>query len=156
MVIFVSFYFLFFWSAGCWLCVYFWQLLVGKEYTMYYVWLEVILKRSHSSKAPHISLDIFTFSGINFTITLHDSELKLWDEDTYSIIKKTVSSWSEQTFDRAWNRCPRFRWPQWLKIIPHVRALAEITWCDKIMFPLLVHKWASGCCIIKNFMHQPW
>ena len=32
------------------------------------------------------------------------------------IFKGTISSWSEQTFNRAWNRCPSLRWTQWLKI----------------------------------------
>ena len=30
--------------------------------------------------------------------------------------KGTVSSRSEQTFNRAWNRCPTLRWTQWLKL----------------------------------------
>ena len=33
-----------------------------------------------------------------------------------SDIKGTISSWPEQTFNRAWNRCPTLRWIQWLKI----------------------------------------
>ena len=30
--------------------------------------------------------------------------------------KRTISSRSEQTFNRAWNQCPSSRWTQWLKI----------------------------------------
>ena len=38
-------------------------------------------------------------------------------------IKGTSSSWSEQTFDRAWNWCLSFRWTQWLeKHIPQAYA----------------------------------
>ena len=29
-------------------------------------------------------------------------------------LKGTVSSWLEQTFNRAWNWCPSLRWTQWL------------------------------------------
>ena len=31
-------------------------------------------------------------------------------------VQGTLSSRSEQTFNRAWNRCPSLRWTQWLKI----------------------------------------
>ena len=30
------------------------------------------------------------------------------------LVKGTVSSQSEKTFNRAWNRCPSLRWTQWL------------------------------------------
>ena len=33
-----------------------------------------------------------------------------------ALLKGTISSWSEQTFNRAWNRCPSLRWTRWLEI----------------------------------------
>ena len=39
-------------------------------------------------------------------------------------VKGTISSQSGQTFNRAWNRCPSFKWAQWLKIIPHKYGVA--------------------------------
>ena len=43
-------------------------------------------------------------------------------------IKGTISSRSEQTLNRAWNRCPCLRWTQWLKKSCLINAAATVIW----------------------------
>ena len=49
------------------------------------------------------------------------------------IFNRTISSWSEQTFNRAWNPCPRLRWKQWLKITGWGRS--ELTDRNVALYP---------------------
>ena len=51
--------------------------------------------------------------------------------------KWTVSSWLEQTFNRAWNRCPSLRWTQWLQIT------GSFMQYDLIMLGIIFSHWVN-------------
>ena len=51
-----------------------------------------------------------------FEEMLLDSKFFFLIRQPFLSIKGTVSSRSEQTFNRAWKRCPSVRWTQWLKV----------------------------------------
>ena len=53
--------------------------------------------------------------SVNDFVTWVRLESESYKSDN-TTIKETVSSRSEQTFNRAWNQCPSLRWTQWLKI----------------------------------------
>ena len=55
--------------------------------------------------------------------------------DMTAQVKGTVSSRSEQTFNRAWNRCPGLRWTQWLKITGSF--MQEQRWYDLIVWGII-------------------
>ena len=56
--------------------------------------------------------------------------------------KGTVSSRSEQTFNRAWNQCPILRWTQWLKITGSFIAVQQQQ-CDLIMWGIIFSHWVN-------------
>ena len=72
----------------------------------------------------------FLFKGNKYKCT-HTGNLAL---------KGTVSSRSEQTLNRAWNRCPySLRWTQWLNITGFIYEASTVIWPYHVGIIFLIH-----------------
>ena len=69
---------------------------------------------------------------------------KLVFSNATKMFKGTISSRSEQTFNRAWNRCPSLRWTQWLKIYWLIYAASTVIHMyDLILWGIIFSHWVN-------------
>ena len=92
-----------------------------------------------------ISLHEYWLADFNFSITLLGQFLE--DMEAYSevstnnVFKGAISSRSEQTFSRAWNRCPSLRWTRWLQIT--ASFMQQQRQYDLIMLCIIFSHWVT-------------